>query len=660
MKHLHVQTIGIAACVLAACNAMAQQKAALQTEAVVVTGSPIIESNNVSSFSTLSTAVTDTQVRDLGALDLAAALRMTPGVQISRYNEVGSYDGNQGGSVFIRGLGVSRPGSEIKTYVDGLPVYMGLWNHPLIDLLPLNGVKTISIQKGPDLPSSGNNFAAVNLESKRATKEGLQGEANVSIGSHATKTAHGSIVGKRGAVDFMLAAGHADSDGARPNSDAKLDNAIGRIGFAINDHWSLGAGFLSVNNKVGDPGDNRYATSSVGIGPYTFSNGVARNQSSTNLLSVYAKHQHGTWTGEFTFYENRGENNLTNDAAWGTFKSKFVMSGFKWQEAFSPWQGGQVVAGIDRESIRGDVTGPHVGSAVGTPFAFNTAGSASIPEFNLLSTHVAIAHRFKLNDQWALQPSIGIRAYDSNRYASKTASQAGLSLISDQVTAYANYVEGIIYPGAETNAITRALPMAFTANNGWDRLEPTQNKHKEVGIKWDISTNTHVDFSLFKDAISKRYVWSGFNATATGVWSNNFPDYNTHGAEVSVQHQVSQDWRIFAGATRLESSLFNLPYAPRSAVSAGVNGRVAGYTLSVDAQYQSAMYSLPQDRGAFTPNPVSSFTVANARVAHPLAMLGKGGEVYVMVNNLFNTAYQYNAGYPMPDRNVRVGLTAGF
>jgi iron complex outermembrane receptor protein len=91
-----------------------------------------------------------------------------------------------------------------------------------------------------------------------------------------------------------------------------------------------------------------------------------------------------------------------------------------------------------------------------------------------------------------------------------------------------------------------------------------------------------------------------------------------------------------------------------------MNGNLYGYKLAVDAQHQSAMYSLTQDRGAFSPNQVSSFTVANARVAYPMAALGKGGEVYVMVNNLLNTSYQYNAGYPMPERNIRVGLTAGF
>mgnify|MGYP000308265566 CR=1 FL=1 len=36
--------------------------------------------------------------------------------------------GDQGGAVFIRGMGTSRPGSEIKTYVDGVPFYMPVWN----------------------------------------------------------------------------------------------------------------------------------------------------------------------------------------------------------------------------------------------------------------------------------------------------------------------------------------------------------------------------------------------------------------------------------------------------------------------------------------------------------------------------------------------------
>lgn len=654
----------IAAVILAlGANARAQNVAELPP--VIVTGAPIIESNNVDGFSGFSTKVTDTQVKNLGALDLAAALRMTPGVQISRYNEVGSYSGDQGGNVYIRGLGASRPGSEIKTYLDGIPVYMGVWNHPLMDLLPLQGIRSIDVYKGPQNQVSGNNFASINLKSKRATAEGVQGEFNASLGSFSTKVLQANLLGRQGDVDFSLALGHVDSDGDRPNADSKLNNAMGHIAKRIDANWSVGASFLSVSNEVGDPGDNRYAVSNSAIGPYSFANGVGRNESSTNLLSAFVSHQHGNWTGEFKAYVNQGHNNLSNDANWGTFDSKFKMSGFRWKESFSPWKDGQVIAGIDQDSVSGAISGPHVGSAVGTPYGFGVAGSADVPTFRVISAYAGITHDVNLSGGWVLRPAAGARFYDSNVYGSKAAPNMGVSLNAESVSIYANYSQGVLYPGAETYTLTRAIPMAFAADNGWDRLSPTEDKHTEFGLLWDLTAKTHLDFSVFQDDISKRYVWSGFYAgaianPASGTWSNGFPDYQVRGMEASVRHEINAQWALFGGITALDPSLNNLPYVPKTAVSIGVNGTVMGFHVSVDGQYQSEMYSLTQDRGTYSPNKVDALTVANARVAYPVAALGKKGEVYLAVNNLLNANYAYNAGYPMPGRNFRVGLVARF
>lgn len=666
MKKFNLKSV--AAVALATCaTAHAQQVPAFP--AVVVTGSPIIESNNLDTFSGFSTRVTDSQIKDLGALDLAAALRMTPGVQISRYNEVGSYSGDQGGNVYIRGLGASRPGSEIKTYLDGVPVYMGVWNHPLMDLLPLNGVKSVDIYKGPQNQVSGNNFASINLQSKRAAQEGTETEVNASMGSFATKILQANRVGRQGDLDYALAAGQVESNGARANADGKLSNAMGRIAKKIDNAWTVGANFLTVSNKVGDPGDNRYATSTSAVGPYSFSNGVARNDSETNLLSAFVTHQHGDWKGEFKVYQNKGHNNLTNDPNWGTFASNYSMSGFRWKEEFSPWKNGKFVGGVDQESVSGSITGPHVGSAVGTPFAFGTAGSAAVPTFRVSSAFAGLSHHFQVSHAWVMQPSVGVRTYNSNIYGSKTAPNAGVSFISDNATVYANYTEGLLYPGAETYTLTRAIPMAFAANNGWDRLSPSQNKHSEMGVKWDASAQTHIDLSVFQDEISNRYVWTGFYVgaglgnpatAASGTWSNSFPTYRVSGTEASIKHQFNSQWSVFGGITTLDSSLSNLPYAPKTAVSVGVNGRISEYSVAFDTQHQTGMYSLTQDRGTFSPNEVGSLTVANTRISRSLAVLGKKGEVYAAVNNLFDAHYQYNAGYPMAGRNFRIGLIASF
>ena len=214
----------------------------------------------------------------------------------------------------------------------------------------------------------------------------------------------------------MLALGKVDSDGTRANADGSLNNAMGRIGVRFSPQWSAGLSFLTVKNEVGDPGDNRFATSAAPVGPYSFSNGVARNDSQTRLLKAQLSHRHGDWRGDIKLYDNRGHNDLTNDASWGTFKSSFNMSGVRWKEQFSPWQGAQLHAGFDQETITGDVSGPHGGSPVGTPFGFGNAGSAEIPAFKISSTYLGLTQSVNLTKDWVLQPSAGVRSYRSNHY----------------------------------------------------------------------------------------------------------------------------------------------------------------------------------------------------------------------------------------------------
>lgn len=619
---------------------------------VVITASPVIESNQIDGFSSYSTSVSSEQIKDLGALDLAAGLRMTPGVQISRYNEVGSYNGNAGGAVHIRGMGASRPGSEIKTYLDGVPLYMGIWNHPLMDLLPINGIQSIDVYKSAQPQVNGNNFGSINLTSKRANVEGVVGESNFSAGSFSTRTANANLVGKKDDVDYSIAAGYISSAGDRTNSDGNLKNAMGRIGMKISNSWSSAASFLTVNNEVGDPGDSRYAISST--------NGIARNESSAQMLTASIAHDHENWKGEFKVFTTQGKNNLTDDPTWGTFNTNFKITGFKWKEEFVPWNNAQIIAGIDHDDISGDMSGLYVG---GTPGSATTSqGSASLPSFKIISAYFGVNQKFNISENWVLQPSAGVRTYYSNHYDAQSSPYAGLSLIGQDLTLYANHAKALLYPGAETYALTRALPQMFKADgsNGWNTLSPTENQHSEIGMKWEVNPNTHVDLNIFQDNISKRYTWSDTYLSST--WSNSvYPAYRISGEEISIQHSFSSTWKLFAGLSYLDSSLSTVPYIPKTSFTVGVNGQVDNYKISLDAQTQSSMYSTSQDRkSTYTPTYVEGFTVANIRLARQLETLGKNSEMYLMVNNLFDKSYAYTTGYTMPGRNARIGLITHF
>ena len=212
---------------------------------VIVTAKPDVAEIEIDKFSSTSAVVTDETIRYLHAADLASALRNTPGTQISRYNPIGSFGGDQGGAIFIRGMGLSRPGSEIKTYIDNVPMYMPIWNHALLDLLPVNGMKDITIYKSPQPQMSGNNFASINLNTKTATQNGMSGNARVSYGSYNTVIEQVDMTGRSNDVDFSLAQGYSKSDGHRANASGQLANIMGGLGFKIDRNWSVGVTALA-------------------------------------------------------------------------------------------------------------------------------------------------------------------------------------------------------------------------------------------------------------------------------------------------------------------------------------------------------------------------------------------------------------------------------
>ena len=206
---------------------------ATRLEDMTVVATPIIEGNQVDRFAGQKTTVTESQINDLNAQDLGTALRRTPGVNISRYNPVGSFGGATGGAVFIRGFGSSRPGAEIKTLVDGVPMYMRVWNHPLLDLMTIDPAHTIEVYKSPQPHVFGNAYGVINIVPKRKTTDGFLTKGEAAGGSYSTVVGTAEHGGKQDRFDYYLGGGYRSSDGHRDNADGELKNLYVRAGYRL-------------------------------------------------------------------------------------------------------------------------------------------------------------------------------------------------------------------------------------------------------------------------------------------------------------------------------------------------------------------------------------------------------------------------------------------
>lgn len=620
---------------LAAAWALAAQAQAqtAPTQRVEIVSTPIIDSNRTDAFGSLATEVSDSQIRDLNAVDLSSALRRTPGVAVSRFNPVGSFGGDEGGAVYVRGLGASRPGSEIKTYVDGIPFYMGVWNHSLLDLLPTGGMERISVYKGPQPQTFGNTFAAVDLSPRRARQDGFAGNLRVSAGSFSTLVEQADLSWRGSAGEVNVAQGHARSDGHRPDAQGRLDNGLVSASLNLGTNWRLGALVLGADNQVSDPGMEGDASSKTG----TYG-------TRGHLAAVSVAHAHGTWQGRAQVYDNRGSSQWNNPTA-AAVTSRFHLSGLRWRESAQPWAGGELSGGVDVDQMQGSV-------------AFNGFTAFDGISLRLTAPHVALAQTLALGGGWAATPSAGVRLYRHNVYGNSSAPHAGLVLAQgDSLALRANVSRGLNHPGLDAALLNAIVPPLGGAPASWRALEPERMDHAELGVRWSLKRQGSVDLSVFNDSLKHRYVFAFPPAVAQPSFTN-LGAYRVRGAELSWQQQWSAHWASFAGLTLLDSSLADLPYAPKQALAAGVTWRDAAWRVTADLQSQSRMYVLNKARADGAPNTaqVGGFAVANLKAGYSLQVLGPRGELFVALENLGDRHYAYRPGYPMPGRSGQVGL----
>ena len=553
--------INLAILIALSCDAYA-----LDLPKINVIANPLINENYLDAYSSTSSIITQDQIRDRNAVDIASALRATPGVQISRYNPVGGYGGDQGGGVYIRGLGTARPGSEIKTYIDGVPFYSGVWGHSLLDILPVNGMSSITVYKSPQPQINGNNFASINLTTKSATEDGTHGDGRLSAGSFGTIIEQASVSSKQENINFVLSQGFMKSNGHRANADGELKNIMGRLGVDINDHWKADATFLYTDNYANDPNLVRNGATS----------GVPKYETNAGMLTAAISHKYDSFNGEFRAYATSGKAKWSNYYNY-LYKQEFDMNGFKFKENFIPWVGGLISGGVDFDNISG--------KSSQSAILIN-----DMPDMRITSPYVAVNQTIAINKEWSLIPSAGVRFYEHNIYSSKTAPHAGVSVVSEKATFFANASRGVNYPGQEAVAL-------LGASSNWRTLSAIDMNHYEIGMKLNPMKGTQFDMSIFHDQINSRFAYSFYDPSVNRANAYKTDGDHTNGAELSLKQNLGDNWLGFVNYTYLDpKSSINLPYMPRSAFVLGLNGNVGLFKVAFDAQHQTKMWANTNNR----------------------------------------------------------------
>ncbi|HOG18345.1 MAG TPA: TonB-dependent receptor plug domain-containing protein [Syntrophales bacterium] len=629
-------------------GAQEPQKAPIVLEEVVVTGKPVTADDQKDPYGNPVAVVTERQIKDLNAQDLPSALRRVPGVIISRQNPVGAFGGAEGGAVYIRGMGSSRPGGEIQTAVDGIPRFVGVWAHPLMDTLSIDPAEKIEIYKGAQPVLFGNSsFGVVNVVSKRREREGFSTRISGAGGSYGTFSDVLEHGGKVAETDYYLIQSFRRSAGHRDFSAGEVQEYFGRIGHQINDPLYVSLIVNRTDSFAEDPGP---------LGRPNERQGIYRVTDDTAVISL--EHRYELGSGSLKLYTDNGkaswqdQYDLTNAFYYDTI-TDWNNYGIRARETLLPWSGGEAIAGADLDFVSGKVRIDRDAPRAGSTFPWET--------FRILSPYGSLSHRFENEEKWHLTPSAGIRLFSHDEFGNSWAPQAGLVLGYGRTELHVSYARGVNYPGIY---VLTQSNLFWGGNRRWQNLEPETVDHREAGISHAFGDRLRLDVTVFRDEGQNRLL---LITTPAPPHYENIARFETEGVEASLTYTPVKSLSIFAGATHLaKREPENLPYAPYWSASAGVNWRfLEPFKLSLDGQYVGGQYvanNRNANYGGSSIASVDSFYLLNGKIAWEFVLKSPplSGEIYLAGENLTNTSYAYRKDYPMPGTNGTIGASLKF
>ena len=574
-----------------------------------------------------------------GAADLATALAHVPGVTISRYNPVGSFGGRDGGAVFIRGHGSARPGSDLTILTDGIPRFVGIWSHPLLDLYPVEFSESIRVYKSPQPVRVGNMaFAAIDLLPRSLEGTGTRLETKLELAEWNGFRTVGLLTGGPEQLRYRAGFSHRRSDGHRPDADGEV--TAGTLGLRIplgkahriSLHTEASRSIASDPEAVGSaplPLVERYKTRDrFGYLKYDY----ARNGTSLTL-KLFMEDALADWTQfhqppppPFPAQQLVTTTDFRNWGAQAEFATRLTD-----QLAFE--------AGVDFLDFGGSVTE-----------AYALAGPVRFPEdFQQRLSAWALGKWTILEEgDRFVRFTAGLRKAWQDPAENVLTGQAGAEwqpgrrhLVFANVARAANAIAP--YAGIFAEKWGLDLDPGGLDNEILD--------HVEIGYRWQDERFQFL-VTVFHDEADHLFRLSP--PPIPGIFNED--GFSQVGVESNLQVMVSDHLRLYAGITYVD------PDRPRPDNPEWSATGAVEWTFLEDWEMQW-MHQYLDDRftqGIRFDEPLREVDASYVSSLHlhyePAFLRAYDGRISLHVENLFNSGYAYRPGYPMPGRNFRLAL----
>lgn len=598
----------------------------IRLDEVIVTGS--MPKVNLHNLPMSISVVTESQIEARKDNSLLPLLNEeVPGLFITQRGIMGyGVAGGAAGAMSIRGVG-GAPTAGVLVLIDGHPQYMGLMGHPLADSYQSLMTERVEVVRGPASVLYGSNAmgGVINIITKQKKQTGQHNSARLMYGSYNSLNAEVASGGQYGKYSSMLSLGYNRSDGHRENMDFEQFNGYTRLGYDFNSNWKSFADLNISKTLSSNPG-------SVKVPIVDNDADIIRG-----VASAVIENEYGDTSGALKFFYNFGTHDINDGYPISSsfipdtrFKSNDMMLGFTAYQSFSFFEGNKATVGFDFQRFGGKAIQEHT---------LDAAKDSTLADINInnLAGYLNIQQSVFNN---TLTLNGGIRLDQHELKGSEWIPQLGLSYTPTPYTS----LKAIISKGFR-NPTIREMYM-FPPQN--PNLEAERLMNYEVSfLQSFLEARIRMGINLFYIKGDNMIQVDFVDGRPLNV---NSGEVENRGFELTVNYSATDNMHFSANYSMLDMT-YKIIGAPEHKLYVSGNYIYNKWNFSTGIQYLGDLYTSVKPELKKV-----DALLLNARVNYKAF---KWMDLFLRGENLLDSVYEINEGYPMPGITLYggVGLT---
>lgn len=517
------------------------------------------------------------------------------------------------GTVNIRGVG---SGNKVLMLFDGQPQWAGVYGHSLPDTYVASDVDKVEVIRGPGSLLYGSNAmgGVVNIITRSQHEDGIDTHVRAMYGSYNTQKYMINNGIKSGKFNSFISLNHDRTNGHRDNSKFNITNGFAKVGYKISPHYSIVGDVSAAYSDLKSPGPN---TAPLLDGWMHIWRGIA----SLGVENKYRKYS-GAVRAFYSWGNHKINDGHTAEVPAKTFlfRSTDFNYGIQAYESFFIIPENQFTIGVDYKNWGGN--------------AWNAYFSGE--RQNIISdksVHEIAGYAIMQQEFWnQLTLNAGIRYEHNSTYGSEWVPQAGFTWNPF----YGNTIKGSFSKGFRSPNM-RELYITFGPKN---KANPALNP--ESMLNYELSIGQYFWGNRIYTELTAFYI-NGKNMIQVDPKSGqlvNIGKFYNKGIELEADIQILRNLRF--------TTNYSFLYTNKEIVAAPkhkwfIEGLYTWRNLSITLNLQSIfdLYVGPKMKN-------ENYSLLNGRIAYKIGTHKRNITLFVKGENLTNTKYTINDGYPMP------------